>query len=130
MSCTFEVFNVSGLSKRAFGGKQVEMILWYLFRTSRIRIIRSTQILARVFVYLPPFISQILDFICRTILILILIYFEWRDTENQQYFGLEHNWIISLSSWDFKWFWDRSTPRVQERQENINPGWKYISRNP
>ena len=34
-------------------------------RISRIRITPSTQILARVFVYLPPFISQILDFICR-----------------------------------------------------------------
>ena len=52
---------------------------------SRIQIIPSVQILARVFVYLPPFISQILDFICRMVLILILIYFEWRDTENQQY---------------------------------------------
>ena len=54
-------------------------------RISRIRIIPSTQILARVFVYLPPFISKILDFICRMVLILILIYFEWRDAENQQY---------------------------------------------
>ena len=45
-------------------------------RTSRMRIIPSTQILARVFVYLPPFISQILDFICRMVLIFILIYFE------------------------------------------------------
>ena len=53
-------------------------------RISRIRIIPSTQILARVFVYLPAFISQILDFICRMVLILILIYFEWRDTENPQ----------------------------------------------
>ena len=53
-------------------------------RISRIRIIPSPQILARVFVYLPPFISQILDFICRMVLILILIYFGWRDTENQQ----------------------------------------------
>ena len=53
-------------------------------RISRIRIIPSTQILARVFVYLPPFISQILDFICRMVLIFVLIYFEWRDTENQQ----------------------------------------------
>ena len=44
-------------------------------RISRIRIIPSTQILARVSVYLPPFISQILDFICRIVLILILIYF-------------------------------------------------------
>ena len=52
---------------------------------SRIRIIPSTQIFARVFVYLPPFISKILDFICRMVLIFILIYFEWRDTENQQF---------------------------------------------
>ena len=51
-------------------------------RISRIRIIPSTQILARVFVYLPAFISQILDFICRMVLILILIYFEWCDTAN------------------------------------------------
>ena len=51
---------------------------------SRIGIIPSTQILERVFVYLPPFISQILDFICWMDLIIILIYFEWRDTENQQ----------------------------------------------
>ena len=55
-------------------------------RISRIRIIPSTQILARVFVYLPPFISKILDFISRMVLIFILTYFEWRDTENQQYF--------------------------------------------
>ena len=53
-------------------------------RISRIRIISSTQILTRVFVYLPPFISQILDLICQMVLIFILIYFEWRDTENQQ----------------------------------------------
>ena len=53
-------------------------------RISRTRVIPSTQILARVFVYLPPFISQILGFICRKILILILIYSGWRDTENQQ----------------------------------------------
>ena len=53
-------------------------------RISRIRVIPSTQILARVFVYLPPFISKILDFICRMVLRLILIYFEWRDTENEQ----------------------------------------------
>ena len=34
---------------------------------SRLRIIPSTQILAKVFVYLPPFISKILDFICRMV---------------------------------------------------------------
>ena len=52
-------------------------------RISPRRVIPLTQILARVFVYLHPFISQILDFICRMVLILILIYFKWRDTENQ-----------------------------------------------
>ena len=41
--------------------------------------------MAGVFVHLPPFISQILDFINSMVLIFILIYFEWRDTENQQY---------------------------------------------
>ena len=53
-------------------------------RISRIQVIPSTQILARVFAYLPPFISKILDFISRMVLSLILIYFEWRDTENKQ----------------------------------------------
>ena len=53
-------------------------------RISRIRIIRSAQILARVFVYLLSFIFQILDFIYKLVLIFILIYFEGRDTENQQ----------------------------------------------
>ena len=51
-------------------------------RISRIRNIPLTWILARVFVYVPPFISQILDFIYWTVLIFILIYFERRDTEN------------------------------------------------
>ena len=62
-------------------------------RISRIRIIPSTQILARVVVYLPPFISQILDFICRMVLIFILIYFEWRDTENQEYLLQNSTWF-------------------------------------
>ena len=53
-------------------------------RISRIRIIPSTQVLARVFVYLRPFISHILDFSCLMVLIFILTYFEWCDTENQQ----------------------------------------------
>ena len=53
-------------------------------RISRIRNIPLTWILAWVFVYVPPFISQTLVFIYWTVLIFILIYFEWRDTENQQ----------------------------------------------
>ena len=69
-------------------------------RISRIRIIPSTQILARVFVYLPPFTSQILDFICRMLLLFILIYFEWRDTENQQLMPGAHMgsfWCVALT---------------------------------
>ena len=63
-------------------------------RISRIRIIPSTQILARVIVYLHPFISQtLMDFICRMVLIFILIYFEWRDTENQHSNG---NYFVVL----------------------------------
>ena len=41
---------------------------------SRIRIIPSTQILATVFVYLLPFISQILNVICRMVLIFFLFW--------------------------------------------------------
>ena len=54
-------------------------------RISWLRKIAVTGILARVFAYLPSFISQILDFIYWTVLIFISIYFEWRNTENQQY---------------------------------------------
>ena len=51
-----------------------------------------TWILARIFVYLPSFISQIPDLVYWTVLIFILIYFEWRDTENQHYLlGVEIN---------------------------------------
>ena len=52
---------------------------------SRIRNIPQIWILARVFVYEPPFIFQILYSIYWTVLILILICFEWRDTENRQF---------------------------------------------
>ena len=55
-------------------------------RISRIRNILLAWILPRNLVYLPPFISQIRDLIYWTVLIFILICFEWRDTENQQYF--------------------------------------------
>ena len=73
-------------------------------RISRIQIILLTWILARNLVYLPPFISQIPDFIYWTVLIFILIYFEWRDTENQQ---LQH------SSWKERWGekWNKSSKK-------------------
>ena len=64
-------------------------------RISRVRNITLTWILARVFAYLPLFMSQILNFIYWTVLIFILIYFEWRDTENQQFVWrivLRDNW--------------------------------------
>ena len=38
-----------------------------------------------VFACTPPFTSQILGFIYGMVSIFILIYFEWRDTENQQF---------------------------------------------
>ena len=55
-----------------------------IIRISRVRKIAVIRNLARVFAYLPSFISQILDFIYRPVVIFILIYFELRDTENQQ----------------------------------------------
>ena len=48
-------------------------------RISRIRNILGTWILAKVFVYVPPLISHIPDFIYWTVFIFILIYFEWHD---------------------------------------------------
>ena len=63
-------------------------------RISRIRNIPLTRILASIFVYVPPFISQILDFIYWTVLILILIYFEWRDSENQKSKNYTSNFLL------------------------------------
>ena len=48
-------------------------------RISLIRNILLALILARVFVYLPRFLSLISDFIYWKVLIFSLIYFEWRD---------------------------------------------------
>ena len=47
--------------------------------------------LARDFAYLPSFFSRILEFIHWTVLVFISIYFEWRDTENQQFVGVTWN---------------------------------------
>ena len=54
-------------------------------RISRTRNIPLTWNLGTVFAYIPPFISQVLGFIYWTVLIFILIYFEWRDSENQEF---------------------------------------------
>ena len=75
------------------GSIQISINLGKTFlQISRIRNIPLTWILAGVFVYLPSFISQISDFIYRTVFIIIiffiflfiyfLISFVWRDTEN------------------------------------------------
>ena len=61
-----------------------------LGKTSRIRDILLARILA--------FISQIPDFIYLTVLILILIYFEWQDTENQKYNQKYSPYIICIFS--------------------------------
>ena len=53
-------------------------------RVSHLRKVAATWILAGDFAHLPSFIFQFLDFIYWTVLTFILIYFEWRDTENQQ----------------------------------------------
>ena len=55
-----------------------------LFRISCMSKIAVNLNLARVFVYLHSFFSQNLDLIYRMVLIFIFIYFELRDTENQQ----------------------------------------------
>ena len=59
-------------------------------RISRIQNTPLTWILARVLLYVPPFISQILDFIYWMVWTFILIYFEWHDTENLQYIIFTH----------------------------------------
>ena len=53
-------------------------------RISCIKKIDVTWNLARVFAYLPSFYSQTLDLTYWTVLIVIWIYFEWRDTEKHQ----------------------------------------------
>ena len=72
-------------------------------RISRIRIIPSTQILGRVFVYLPPFISQILEFICRILLIFILICFVSKTLTFKVRLGAQpFLWKWVLFAWEWK----------------------------
>ena len=73
---------------------------------SRIRNILLTWILARVFVYVPPFISQILD-VYWTVLISILIYFEWCDTENRQLYIVQYVMLLRE-----RWFFFSAAERV------------------
>ena len=53
-------------------------------RISRIRKSCTDQNLDDGIFILRPFISQILNFIFWEVLIFILLYLEWRDTENQR----------------------------------------------
>ena len=85
------------------------------------RIISSTQILARVKVYLPPFISQILDLIGRIVLIFTLIYFEWRDNENQQLRGITVDNAAMLLAAALKYeAVVRSEPRIRFNEGHVN----------
>ena len=79
---------------------------------SQIRNVPLTWILTRVFGYLPPFISQILDFIYWTVLSFILIYFEWRATENQQYPAV--SFILCLNV-----YWTLCTPLATLKVDRI-----------
>ena len=76
--------------------------------------------MARVFAYLPSFFSQILDLIYRMVLIFIFIYFEWRDTENQQLFnGLFHNifiWSINCEVSSY----NRKLKKLTDNNDKIN----------
>ena len=94
-------------------------------RISRIRIIPLTQILARVFEYLPPFISQILDFTCRMVLIFILIYFEWCDTENQQYLLCVH-FVPCKGIQDSHGFWIPRHSRFQVLDSNCKRNLRFL----
>ena len=92
-------------------------------RISRIRNIPLTWILARVFAYLPPFISQILDFIFRMVLIYILIYFECRGTENQQYHCMPSNNLSSIVNENFERRKIKITPYPICRSRSREHGW-------
>ena len=58
-----------------------------------------TWILVTVFAYLPSFFSQIVDLIHTTVLIFILISFEWCDTENQPFLLLWTKGLQQLGMW-------------------------------
>ena len=81
-------------------------------RISRITKIAVTWNLARVFAYSPSFVSQNLDFIYYMVLIFILVYFEWRDTENQQltrkYGYTFETWLSSNTCYNFMIFYQIS----------------------
>jgi len=84
-------------------------------RISSIRKFAVTWILTRVFAQLPSFFSPIMDFICWTVLIISLIYSEWRDSENQQLNFIGVFWfhflakcckfhrVSSQAIWSFCW---------------------------
>ena len=66
------------------GERLYDKYLWQLRKTLICLLIDKSTV-SGVFAYLPYFFSQILDLIFRTVLIFLLMYFEWCDTENQRY---------------------------------------------
>ena len=80
-------------------------------RISCIRNIPLTWILARVFVYVPPFISQILDLIYWTVLIFILngVTLKTSNTCSWQTNRMtNYNWFIDLKLPDWMIQWERT----------------------
>ena len=83
-----------GINSRFCGKTQWQMFLLVSGRqhivSIQISINSGKNSFLRNLAYLPSFTSQILDFIYWKCLICILIYFEWHDTENQQYVHRSH----------------------------------------
>ena len=66
-----------------------------------------------LYIKLPPLICQIPDFNYWTVLIFILIYFEWRDTENQQ---LYRDWLFFITSGLVPFpFWVQKKTKIDHR---------------
>ena len=84
------------------------MYSWFSHDVTKIQITK----LLRVFAYLPSFNFQILDL---NGFIFILIYFEWRDTENQQ---------LSVKSMELLEVWVVTQPFCPEK--GCKPGFREV----
>ena len=66
-----------------------------------------------LYILLPPLVCQIPDFHYWTVLIFILIYFEWRETENQQ---LYRDWLFFFTSGLVSFpFWVQKKTKIDHR---------------
>jgi len=88
-----------------------------ILRKSRIRKIDVTSILARVFAYLPSFISQTLDFIYWPVLIFVLIYFEFGSVTHREFFV--HSYCIGSSDRHLRVYLNFISVNIHEFQISI-----------